>query len=409
MSSLRLALVIPTASGGGIGPVCLYAAEELSRQHGWSITVVCLHDAATEEREHRPGVRFVSLGLSSNCPTRFLEWINDHPQDVVITNDVSRIEEAFCFLPRETIHIVQIHDNLKRYRQVALRNVELIDGVTCVARHIEEKLRHDLSKSTFRGVIGSVHNGAVYPPQIPRKHHSGPLRLLYMGRLDPFKGIFDLVSLLRELKRRGVLVSLTIVGGESYVLRKSFERYHLEDSVQWSGLIPHEQCYATAAESDILLMTSRKEPFGMVTIEAMSMGCVPMAYEVASGSAEIIENNRSGLLVPLGDIKKWTDLIQELDQDRSRLNELSTGAITRARSRFSAAAMAEGLATFVLDVLENAKTHPANRAPGTCPETDPADSPGRKGYQLFPPGVRTFVRNAIGKNAKLCHWILNRY
>jgi len=409
MNTLRVASVIPTASGGGIGPVCLYAAKEIARQTGWSVTLVCLHDPPAEAHEENTTFRFVSLGLDQNCPARFLDWLRDNPQDIVITSDVSRIEPAFAFFPPKTVHIVQVHDNLKRYRAVALQSLNTIDGITCVSQHIEEKLRADLIGKDFQGPIRTIHNGAFYPAVISRPPHSGPLRLLYMGRLDAFKGIFDLVAILRKLKKQGTAVILTIVGGENDKLRRAFERYGLEGLVHWTGVIPHEQCYAIAAESDIFLMTSRKEPFGMVTIEAMSMGCVPLAYDVPSGSAEIIEHNENGLLIPLGAIGKWVDEIQKLHLDRSRLGNLSTAAARRARNHFSSQVMGGRLESFVKDVFENAKAHPATRRQGKCPDVIDSESVTRTGYQLVPARIRNFLRNAVGRNATLCHWILDRY
>ena len=59
----------------------------------------------------------------------------------------------------------------------------------------------------------------------------------------------------------------------------------------------------------------------------MSMGCVPMAYDVPSGSTEIIGHGKSGLLVPLGDIRAWAEHIRKLHHNRELLNELSKGAI----------------------------------------------------------------------------------
>ena len=178
--------------------------------------------------------------------------------------------------------------------------------------------------------------------------------------------------------------------------------------ITWTGLVPHAECYNIAAESDIFLMTSRKEPFGMVTIEAMSMGCVPIAYDVPSGSSEIIEHNQSGLLVPLGDLGAWAEEIRNLHQDRNRLAELATAAIQRARSAFNSETMALNLAAFVNDVAVNAERHPARRQNGLPAEEPASYQRPARGYQRLPVSLRLWIRNAIGSNAKLCHWLLNR-
>jgi hypothetical protein len=177
--------------------------------------------------------------------------------------------------------------------------------------------------------------------------------------------------------------------------------------VIWTGRVPHERCYDIAAESDIFLMASRKEPFGMVTIEAMSMGCVPVAYDVLSGSTEIIEPGKSGLLVPLGDIRTWANEIRSLHLDRKRLAELSAGAISRARTHFNADVMAQNMAQFITDVTARAENHPAKRESGMPPETPPIYVPRPRGYQRLPEGLRVWIRNRVCASPKLSHWLLS--
>jgi glycosyltransferase involved in cell wall biosynthesis len=405
---LRVVSVIASLTAGGIGPVCRYAAEGMAKLTDWQVTLLSLHDPVGEFTDEASGLRVVCLGLDGNCARLFLQWLAANPQDLIITSDVSRIEPAFRFLPPVTRHVVQIHDSGRRYRDVAVRHAAWIDGVTCVGRHIEAPLRKSLDEVGFKGILRTVHNGANFPPLPNRRPHSGPLRLLFMGRVEALKGVFDFVPLLQKLKRFGVPFTLNIVGGENEALRRQFQRKGLADCVTWTGSVPHEQCYAIAAESDILLMTSRKEPFGMVTIEAMSMGCVPLAYDIASGSIEIIEHGISGLLVPLGDIRAWAENIRSLHYDRKRLTELSIGAMSRARGTFNAETMSKNLALYLSEVLAYADTHPAKRESGLPPETQAIYTRPSRGYQRLPAGLREWIRNRVCSNPRLSRWLLNR-
>jgi glycosyltransferase involved in cell wall biosynthesis len=404
---IRVASVTASLTAGGIGPVCRYAAEGMTKQTGWRVTLLSLHDPVADFTEEASGLRIVCLGLGENCARLFLQWLTANPQDLIITSDVSRIESAYPFLPPTTCHVVQIHDSGRRYRAVAVRHVPWIDGVTCVGKHIEAPLERSLDDVGFKGILRTVHNGANFPPLKERPPYAGPLRLLFVGRVEAFKGVFDFVPLLQHLKRLGVPVMLNLVGGENETLRRQLQRKGLADCVTWTGRVPHDQCYGIAANSDLLLMPTRKESFGMVTIEAMSMGCVPIAYDIPSGSTEIIEHGKSGLLVPLGDIRSWAEHIGSLHHDRKRLSELSNGAIKRAREAFSAEIMSSNMSSFLFDVMAHAKNHPAKRQEGV-PEEEPATYKSARGYQRLPAGLREWIRNRIGANPRLSYWILNR-
>ena len=406
--TFHITSIIASLTSGGIGPVCRYAAEGMAKLKGWQVTLLALHDPVGEFTDAASGLRVVGLGLDGNCPRRFLEWLAAHPQDLIITSDVCRIESAFPFFPKKTAHVVQIHDNLRRYRDIAVRNYSWVDGVTCVGQHIEEPLRRSLDAVGFHGLLRTVHNGANFPPPLPRSPNISPLRLLFMGRVEVLKGVFDFVPLLQRLKQLGVPVSLNIVGGENETLRRQFERNGLAGMVTWTGRVPHEQCYTIAAKSDIFLMTSRKEPFGMVTIEAMSMGCVPMAYNIPSGSVEIIEQGKSGLLIPLGDIRTWSEQIRRLHHNRKQLAELSTGAIRRARDTFNAEMMSRNLAAFLEEVMAHADQQPAQRLTGLPAEEPPTYTSQARGYQKLPAGLREWIRNRVHSHPKLSYWLLNR-
>ena len=292
---------------------------------------------------------------------------------------------------------------------VAVRNHRYVDGVACVAGHVEESLRPRLKKAGFSGLLESVHNGAKFPARPAHKVCRVPLRLLYMGSMDPFKGVFDLVPILQSVSRLGVPVELIIAGGHNDDLARRFKQKRLNSLVTWLGRVPHEECYRLAEQSDVLLMLSRKEAFGMVTIEAMAMGCVPLANDIAAGSREIIENGTSGLLLPLGDFAAWAQAIMLLHDDQVVWRRLSGGAMDRARRDFNAEVMSHRLCAFLTRVREHAVTFPSERTSGAPVEAASMPRPPRSRYQRLPPSLRRWLRNWIGARPKLSYWLLKRW
>ena len=406
-SRLRILFVISSFSSGGISPVCVHAAQGLAKNPEFACTVLALYGLAKDSVDETDSVRMLCLEIVQNSSRAFLNWLKDNPQDVILTNDVSKIESCFPYLPGNTVHIVGLHDHGRRYLDVILRNHQYISGVWCVAKNVEEKLRSSLGSSGFSGLIKTMYNGAEFPGRPGRRIPDGPIGLLFMGRMDPLtKGIFDLVPIMNHLKRLGVPFKLTIAGGRHKELELRIKKHQLEPFVSWAGTVPREDCYKLASQNEVLLMTSRREPFGMVTIEAMSMGCVPLAYDIPSGSREIIEHGKNGLLLPLSRFHVWADSIRNLHENRQNWWKLSQAAMDRAREHFNRERLAAGMDDFLKIVLSSAEVNPPRRESGAAKLEEPLTI--QRTYRRLPPGLREWVRSTVGSSPKLSWWWLSR-
>src|SRR2546421_3712246 len=105
----------------------------------------------------------------------------------------------------------------------------------------------------------------------PRVTHDGPLRLLYLGRLHPIKGI---ENLLRAMTLAKVCVTLVICGeGDAAyedLLRSRVSEFGLENRVRFQGTVVCEAKEERFREADICVVPSFKESFGAVVTEALA-------------------------------------------------------------------------------------------------------------------------------------------
>jgi glycosyltransferase involved in cell wall biosynthesis len=406
---MRVAWVAESLTTGGIGPVCRYTAEGVVRLTGWNATVLSLKQTPADRFDEVTGVRYVALDREASGPLGFLRWLRENPHDIVITNDVPWIEPAFPYFPKETQHIVQIHDSSRRTVDIAVRNQEWINGMVAVSSHITDALRNRLHRSDYCGLLETVHNGAAFPLAPVRPPYSGTMRLLYLGSMDPFKGTHDMVPIMKRLVGMRLPVSLVIAGGYDESLSRRFKKRGLDSLVTWMGRVPHDECYSLAAKSDALLMPSRKEAFGMVTIEAMAMGCIPLAYDIVSGNREIIEHGKSGFLLPLGRYSAWANAIKTLHQATEQRQRLSDSAMLRARTDFSESKMSSRYCAFLKKVRENSQMAPSRRKEGQPLENESNSQPQALYHRVLSPGLRNWVRNEIGACPRLCYWLLKRW
>lgn len=85
---------------------------------------------------------------------------------------------------------------------------------------------------------------------------------------------------------------------------------------------------------DIFVLTSEKEPFGRVLIEAMSVGCPVIAANVG-GVPEIVEDGKTGFLVPPHDVNAFADSILLLARNRELRVQMGLAGYKRVQARFS--------------------------------------------------------------------------
>ena len=187
------------------------------------------------------------------------------------------------------------------------------------------------------------------------------VRLLFVGRLEPRKGVDTLLDSLPALLAEFPGLRVSIVGDDRIpapgggTYRQRFEASHAAsswaDRVEFTGSVDDEELAWRYRECDLFVAPSRYESFGLVLLEAM-MRSKPVVACAAGGMREIVEEGGSGFLVPPGDS----------DALRARLAELVASADLRARlgrrgreiyeERFTAARMVRDVTAYYRHLLE---------------------------------------------------------
>jgi glycosyltransferase involved in cell wall biosynthesis len=134
-----------------------------------------------------------------------------------------------------------------------------------------------------------------------RARRPGPLRALFMGRLDTQKGVERLHGAVRRSRLAGLPVEWRIVGGG--VMQGGDDRWARAFAALGVAVEPPVYGDAALAErlaaADVLVLPSRWEGAPLSIIEAQRMGCVPLATRVGA-VAELVADGEDGLLVPDG-------------------------------------------------------------------------------------------------------------
>lgn len=106
---------------------------------------------------------------------------------------------------------------------------------------------------------------------------------------------------------------------------------HLQDSVKMHGFVERERVPSFISKAQCFIMISKEETFGLVYLEAMSMGCITIASR-NEGMEGIIEDGVNGFLCKAGDEKELAFIIEKINSmSQEQLNLMSQNAITTAR------------------------------------------------------------------------------
>lgn len=191
-----------------------------------------------------------------------------------------------------------------------------------------------------------------------RHFGESPLKLLYVGRLVPEKGVHIAIESVRILRdrMRNVEVVLDIYGegDESYKehLVSLARDCEVDDCVAFKGMIPRMDMMKRYDQYHILLVPSIwEEPFGMITIEAFSRG-VPVVASRTGGIPEIVEDAETGLLVQPDDAFAIAIAVERLVNDPDLIDRIARNGAEKIRNRYTEEIVIEGIETRLKGVLE---------------------------------------------------------
>jgi glycosyltransferase involved in cell wall biosynthesis len=182
--------------------------------------------------------------------------------------------------------------------------------------------------ATFEVVHYGIEAGSE-PPPLP-----GAPRLAIVGRLIPIKGHDVLLRAVARARERLPGLTLEIAGdGElEQELRATAIRLGLGDAVTFLGRVAPVDPVLERAE--VVVVPSFGEGFGMVALEAMERGR-PVIASAVGGLPEIVDEGRTGLLVPPGDVEALVRAIAELADDPARAAGMGQAGRARALDGFS--------------------------------------------------------------------------
>ena len=142
---------------------------------------------------------------------------------------------------------------------------------------------------------------------------------IFLGSVGPRKGVFDLITAIRDLQREGISFKLHIAGEEEFdgymtKARKKIEEYQLCDCCILAGGVKGSRKSVLLENAAIFVLPTYDEGLPISILEAMAAGLAVVTTPVG-GIPEVIKDGYNGFLVPPGDVEALKSKIAILLQD----------------------------------------------------------------------------------------------
>lgn len=241
------------------------------------------------------------------------------------------------------------HHGNKSYAKRIIKSCKNLDYLVLVSKSLKEfyenKMRNKKCKCIY--IPNVIENIPKASSNLTEK------RIISVGRLSEEKGYMDLLKMYKHIKKEYPSWKLDIIGSgeEEEFLKQYIHANNLESHVTLHGFRERDYIFDLLSKSSIYLMTSYTESFGIVLIEAMSMGLPCIAFSSAEGANEIIESGYNGYIIKNRSMQAYEQKIRDLIDDSETRKKIGINAKKSVEKYKS-----EVVVNDWLELLEKSKT-----------------------------------------------------
>jgi L-malate glycosyltransferase len=226
----------------------------------------------------------------------------------------------------------------RSYLPITRYSIEQSDGVTAISEYLRERTVREFEVKNHIEVIYNFVNCDVYcrdknfAERRAEYAPNGERILVHVSNFRPVKRVTDVIEIFDRVRKQ-IPAKLLLMGdgpdrspAEWLAVQKG-----IHNDVIFLG--KREQVFETLAISDVLLMPSELESFGLAALEAMASEVVPITTNVG-GVPEVVEHGKSGFLAKVGDVETMASYSIEILKDEDRLRAMGKQCRQAARARF---------------------------------------------------------------------------
>lgn len=334
----RILLLITDLEIGGTPTVVRELAIRLRAATGAHIEVACLAPwGPVADQLETAGIRVTALGAKNVADLlvirRLAKLIHSQRIDTVFSflvhaNAVASCAKAFCEDVRwiQSIQTTQPDPQWHWWLQGLIHDAaeKIVVPSNSVAEAARE--RSDVPAAKIVVIPNAIDLNDFHPVA-----RNWGFMIGFLGRLDPIKRVGDLIEAMTLLDGRFKL-GIFGDGPERAKIMQQIERLHLENRITLHGAVRPPS--AALQQMDMLVLPSQAEGFPLVLIEAMAMR-VPIVATDAGGIRDVIDHEKTGLLIPVAQPAQLAAGIRRMAEDGGLRSRMIAQASAAVKSRFT--------------------------------------------------------------------------
>lgn len=261
---------------------------------------------------------FKAISILYKKKIKTIKAIKSLNSDYVITTRTYETKLVNKYLRKSNIIKIATDHNYPttKYKQKLVKAVSNFDKLIVVNDEIRDLYANDLGDKVIaiNNCIDCISN---------KFHDYNNKNLIAVGRFSKEKGFSDLVDVMNILVKKDSNIKLYLIGdGEEYNnINNKINELNLCNNIVLTGYKNQKEIEKYMLKSNVYLMSSYSESFGLVMLEAMNYGLPVVAFSSACGARVLLKN--TGTLINDRNKEEYANKVYEILSNKCKIKELS--------------------------------------------------------------------------------------
>lgn len=335
-------IILASAGFNAVGGMETYMANLVAAldKKGWDVH--CLATTSASDNKESLGLvahfhDLSSMPLSPSKIFKVASLINEINPDVLLMNHCPLVQYALPMLHESIKPISVLHSDDPRFYRIAVIFRDRIFRWIAPTRGVADNFAAFAGTKNLDRVNVIPHgiDTAIFNPESRSSQASN--KIAFVGYIAENKGVDLLPQIIHQVSQKCPDVHLDVVGYGPLreTLESQFCEYGLEKNLTIHGALKPTEVADVLRNSDVFLLPTRIEGFGLAVVEAMLCGSVPVVTNISGITDQLFENGQSGFLAERDDVAGFAGAILTIISTPEYCQVLSLCTSQDGLNRFS--------------------------------------------------------------------------